>query len=199
MASQIAINAGEASLTIGAAPGNGTLTAASAGGNLALVNGGGLAPGLVINAAVADNVLPSSLTVAGSGTVTLAAVNNSYSGGTTISNATLLVTTGGSTAMSCTNMGGTLSVKLGGAGTSLSMSSLAFGGGSPQLTFDVGGVANPATPLINLAGNLTMNGDVLVNVTNARPGTGVLLQYSGTRSGSGHPRARWQFISATEL
>ncbi len=181
---QVAINAGLASLTIGASPGSGVLTAGTMGGSLTLVNNSGFAPGLVINAVLADNIFPSSLTVAGSGTVTLAAPNNSYSGGTTISNATLAVTTGTTAAMSYSNMGGNLSVELGGAGTSLPMNNLTFGGAA-QLSFDVANAANSAAPLINVFGNLTMNGNVSVNITNASRGSGVLLKYSGTRSGAG--------------
>ena len=181
---QVAINAGLASLTFGAAPGAGVLTAGSMGGNLTLVNSGGIAPGLVINAVLADNVFPSSLTVVGSGTVTLAAPNNSYSGGTTISNATLAITTGTTVAMPFANIDGTLSVKLGVAGTALPISSLTFGG-TPQLVFDAGGVANSANPLINVSGILVMNANVLVNVTNANRGSGVLLKYAGARSGTG--------------
>ena len=182
---QVTVNAGLASLAIGNSPGDGTLTTGSMGGNLALVNNGGFTPGLVINAMLADNVFPSALTVAGSGTVTLAAPYNSYSGGTTISNATLAVTTGTTTAMAYANMSGTLSLKLGSAGTALPMSSLTFGGSASQLAFDVGGVANSATALINISGSLTMNGNIFVNVTNASRGSGVLLKYSGTRIGTG--------------
>ena len=181
---QISINAGLASLTIGASPGDGVLTTGSLGGSLTLVNNSGFAPGLVINAVLADNVFPSSLTVAGSGTVTLAGPNNSYSGGTTISNATLAVTTGTTASMSYSVISGTLRAKLGGAGTPLPMSSLAFGG-TPKLAFDVGAVANSAAPLINVSGNLAMNASVSVNVTNASRGSGVLLKYAGSRSGAG--------------
>jgi len=184
LANQITLNPGVASLTIGASSGSGVLTAGSMGGNLTLINNGGLALGLVINAVLADKVFPSSLTVAGSGAVTLAAPNNSYSGGTTISNATLAVTTGTTVSMAYTNVGGNLSVKLGGAGTALPMSSLIFGS-APQLSFDVCNAANSATPMINVSGNLVMSGNVVVNVTNAPPGSGVLLTYSGTRSGTG--------------
>lgn len=184
-ANRIAINAGLQSLTIGASPGSGVLTAGSIGGNLTLANNGGFAPGLVLNAVLADNVFPSSLTVAGNGRVTLAAPNNPYSGGTTISNGTLAVTTGTTVSMPYTNLAGTLSVKLGAVGTSLPMGSLTLGAGNPQLAFDLGGGANPVVPLINVAGDLTLNGDVAVNVTNAAKGTAVLLQYTGTRSLTG--------------
>jgi autotransporter-associated beta strand protein len=69
---QVTVNAGAQPLSIGASPGSGVLSAASTGGNLTLANNGGLAPGLVVNAVLADNVLPSSLTVLGAGAVTLA-------------------------------------------------------------------------------------------------------------------------------
>jgi autotransporter-associated beta strand protein len=182
---QISINAGLASLTIGASPGAGFITTASQGGNLTLVNSGSQSPGLIINATLTDNIFPSKLTVTGSGIVTLAAPNNTLSGGTTISNATLAITTGTTAAMTYTNINGILSVKLGGAGTALPMNNLTFGGAAPKLTCDTGKATNSAAPLINITGNLSMNGNVSVNVTNASLGTGVLLQYSGTRNGSG--------------
>ena len=184
LVNQVSINVGLAALTIGSSPGSGVLTAGSMGGNLTLVNNAGLAPGLVINAMVAENIFSSSLTVVGSGTVTLAAPNNSFTGGTTISNATFFVTTGTTANMSYSNISGTLSVKLGGAGTALPMSSLTFSG-TPQLAFDAGAAANSAAPLINVSGNLAMSANVSVNVTNASRGSGVLLKYSGTRSGAG--------------
>lgn len=182
---QITVNAGAQALTLGAAPGSGMLTCGSSGGNLVLVNRGGFAPGLVINSVVADNGLPSGLTVIGGGAVTLAAPNNTYSGGTTLSNSTLAVTAGTTVAMPFTNFGGTLLVKLGTAGPSLPMNGLTAGGSNPQLTFDLNGQVNGTAPIISLSGNLALNSDIRVNATNLVPGTCVLLQYSGTRSGSG--------------
>jgi len=41
-----------------------------------------------------------------------------------------------------TNSGGTLNVLQGGAGTTLPMSGLTLAGSSPQLAFDLNGVAN---------------------------------------------------------
>ncbi len=183
--SRIMVNSGAQSLTIGATPGSGALAAAIMGGNLDLVNNGGFAPGLLVNSVLADNIFPSSLMVVGGGTVTLAAPNNSFSGGTTISNSTLVLTTGTTVAMLYTNGGGTLKVLQGGAGTSLPMSGFTLSGSSPQLAFDLKGAGNSFTPLVNVSGNLILNGDVHVSVTNPVSGTSVLLQYSGTRAGLG--------------
>lgn len=183
---QIAVNAGAQSLTIGASPGDGVLTAVTAGGNLTLINDGSSLPGLIINASVQDNTSPSSLTVAGDGMVTLAAPDNTYSGGTTISNGTLVVTTGTMTAMLYTNIGGTLTVDVGAPGTMLPMNGFTFGGSNPQLAFNLNGeTTNSPVPIINITGDLSLSGDVRVSVTNPVSGTTVLLQYTGTRNGSG--------------
>jgi autotransporter-associated beta strand protein len=182
---QITVNAGAQPLFIGATPGSGVLSAGSMGGNLILANNDGLAPGLIINAVVADNVFPSSLTVSGGGTVTLAAPNNTYSGSTTINNGMLVVTTGTTVAMPYTNNGGTLAVNLGATGTTLPMNGFTLGGNSPQLMFNLNGMPAAASPVINVNGNLVLGGNVYVNVTNPAPGTTVLLQYSGSRTGPG--------------
>ena len=184
-ANRITINAGAQPLSIGALPASGVLTAGNMGGSLILANNNGLSPGLIVNAVLADNVFPSSLTVLGSGMVTLGAPNNTYSGGTTISNGNLAITAGSTAAMLYTNKGGVLKVKLGVTGASVPMSGFALGGGKPQLAFDLGSSVNSSMPLINVAGNLGLNSDVYINVTNPAPGTTVLLQYSGSRSGSG--------------
>jgi len=182
---QIVVNAGAQSLTIGSTPGDGSLTAANMGGNLTLTDNGGFAPGLVVNATLANNVLPSSLAIAGNGTITLAAPNNTYNGGTTISNGTLVVTTGTTVSMGYTNNNGTLKVKLGAAGTTLPMDAFALSGNNPQLAFDLGGAANLAEPAMNITGDLLIASNVRVSVTNPVPGTSVLLQYSGARIGAG--------------
>jgi len=79
-----------------------------------------------------------------------------------------------------TNSGGTLNVLQGGAGTTLPMSGLTLAGSSPQLAFDLNGVANLLTPLVSLSGNLVLNGNVRVSAANPVSGTSILLQYSGT-------------------
>jgi autotransporter-associated beta strand protein len=182
---QITINAGSQSFSIGATPGSGVLMAGSMGGNLTLINNSSFSPGLVINASLQDDIFPSSLTILGSGAVTLASPNNTYTGGTTISNGTLVVTTGTTAAMLYTNIGGTLKVNLGAAGTILPMNGFTFGGNNPQLTVNLNGITNSSVPVINISGNLMANGDIYMNVTNPAPGTTVLLQYSGSRLGSG--------------
>ncbi|HXI71632.1 MAG TPA: glycosyl hydrolase family 28-related protein [Verrucomicrobiae bacterium] len=127
------------------------------------------------------------LVKSGTGTLTLSAAN-SYTGGTTVSNGTVALKTTANVAMGYTNTtGGTLSVTAANPTTSLPMTSLTLGSGTPTLAFNLGGFRNFSAPLINAAGNLVMNGNVPVNVQNVvQSGTNVLLQYSGTRSGVGN-------------
>jgi len=66
----IEITAGDAALTIGAAPGDGTLTPATAGGDLLLQNDSTTAA-LTINAAIANHTTASSVTTTGPGAVHL--------------------------------------------------------------------------------------------------------------------------------
>jgi len=181
----IAVYAGAQSLTIGTSPGSGMLEAGTAGGNLILDDDGGFAPGLVINAAIADNTFPSSLTVSGGGTVTLGASNNSYSGGTTINGGTLVVPAGTTVAMPYTNISGTLEAVLGAPGAALPMTGFTLSGNQSQVGFNLMAVTNLSTPVIDISGNLALNGNVYVDITNPVPGTTILLQYSGTRTGSG--------------
>ena len=122
----------------------------------------------------------------GSGTFTLSGANT-YTGGTTVSNGTLAVTTAANAAMVYTNLGGaTLSITAAGPATSLPMTALVFGSSIPVLTFNLGGLRNISVPLIADSGNVAMNGNVTVNVANVvQSGTNILLQYN-TRSGSGN-------------
>jgi len=88
--------------------------------------------------------------------------------------------------MPYTNNGGTLNVKLSSVGSALPVSNLVLGNGNPQICFDLAGLGNTTGSMIN-CGNLTMNGNVIITVSNAPAnGTSVVLTYSGTRSGSGN-------------
>jgi autotransporter-associated beta strand protein len=125
------------------------------------------------------------LTKTGNGLFTLGG-HNIYSGGTTITSGTLALTTTNNAAMAYTNTGGTLSVSAASLNDSLLATALTFGNSNPQLIFNPAGFYGLTASLINDSGNLSMNGNVTVNVTNALPGTNVLLQYAGTRSGTGN-------------
>jgi autotransporter-associated beta strand protein len=119
------------------------------------------------------------------GTLTLAGPNT-YTGGTTVNDGTLVLTTTNNVAMPYDINGGTLSISPANGITSLSMTSLALSASSPQLTFNFNSVRDLAVPIVNDNGPLTINGNVAVNVMNVpQSGTYILLQYTGSRSGSG--------------
>ncbi len=145
-----------------------------------------------------------SLTVGGSGKLTLAG-NNTYTGPTNIGGGTLYLT--GSAAgttiavASGAALGGwgsapaaSVSVNDGGildftpnntAGTSLTLSSLTFNGGATINLSDSGGQYN-SLPAVNV-GALTTASTIKVNVTNLPMGSGTveIAQYSGPIGGSG--------------
>ena len=113
---------------------------------------------------------------------------NTFTGGTEINAGTLATTTTNNVSMAYAVNGGSLKINVTTPGTSLAMSSLACGSGSPQFTFDFGSLGNAIAPVINDSGNLTVNGNVTVNVTNlnlASSGVAVLLRYAGARGGAG--------------
>ena len=87
LTSALAIAAGQSSLTLGVAPGNGTVAPLNAGGNLKLENDSADAV-LTLNAAVANNTSASTISKFGPGTVVLAG-SNTFSGAVTINEGTL--------------------------------------------------------------------------------------------------------------
>ncbi|HEX3855703.1 MAG TPA: autotransporter-associated beta strand repeat-containing protein, partial [Verrucomicrobiae bacterium] len=122
----------------------------------------------------------------GSGTFTLGG-NNTYTGGTTINQGTLTLGPTNNADTAYTVNGGTLNLALTTRNNSLAMTSLTCGSNAPQLSLNLGNLSNIGAPAINVSGNLSLNGNVTVNVTNTPPtGTEVLLQYSGIRSGTGN-------------
>jgi autotransporter-associated beta strand protein len=143
--------------------------------------------------AVAHNITLSGalsgiggLTKTGEGILTLSEAN-SYTGGTTLNVGRLSLTTTNNVSMAYTNNGGNLNLRRASAGSSLPASRFTFGNGSPQLTFDLASLGASLTPPLTNGGNLTMNGNVIVNVSNPPvSGTSVLFSYAGTRSGSGN-------------
>jgi autotransporter-associated beta strand protein len=158
-------------------------SAAGTSATLTIGAGGSVFGGSLQNSGASAKL---GLVKSGSGTLTLSGAN-SYAGGTTVTGGTLALTTTANVAMAYTNSnGGTMNVTAANATSSLLMTSLTLGGGTPVMAFNLGGLRNLTVPLIAVGGNLAMNGDVAVNVMNVvQSGTYVLLQYSGTRSGSG--------------
>ncbi|MEI9866078.1 MAG: glycosyl hydrolase family 28-related protein [Limisphaerales bacterium] len=171
--------------TIGNLTGTGVVDNTAAGTSATLAFGSGSA---TFNGSLRNTGLGSKLSLVKSGTGVLSLSGlNSYTGGTTINAGTVALTTTANVAMAYTNTnGGTLSVTAANSTASLPMTGLTLGSGTPGLSFNLGGFRNFSAPIITISGNLVMNGNVNVNVQNVvQSGTNVLLQYSGTRSGSG--------------
>lgn len=119
----------------------------------------------------------------GGGTLNLTGTNT-YTGGTTINAGTLAMTTMNSL-MAYTNNGAIMNIKLTSVGSTLPASGVVFNGSRPQITFDLAGLGNTTRPVFN-CGNLAMNANVSVNVSNAPiNGTSVLMTY-GARTGAGN-------------
>lgn len=169
---------------------------AASGLNSAVVLNTMVSPAAVVvsNVALAYNINGSggiaglgSLLKQGSGTLTLGG-HNTFTGGTTVSGGTLTMTAGNDAVMGYSVNNGTLKVSVAASGSSLAMSSLTLGNGSPQLSFDFGNVGESSAPAISDSGNVTMNGNVTINVANLNllsTAVAVLLQYAG-RSGTGN-------------
>jgi autotransporter-associated beta strand protein len=159
-------------------------TAAGTSVTLTLGNGSSTFSGSLQNSGTGATL---GLVKSGTGTLTLSGAN-SYTGGTTIGNGTVALLTTANVAMPYTNTtGGILSVTAVNATTSLPMSNLTLGSGTPTLAFNLASLRNISVPIIIVSGNLLLNGNVAVNVANvAQSGTYVLLQYAGSRSGSGN-------------
>ena len=155
----VSIQAGKASVALGAAAGDGVLTAAASGGDLALNNSS--AAGLTVNAVVANNTAASSLTKSGSGAVTLASANT-FSGPTTIGGGALVLAHGGALQNSTLSTGGAV-----------------FDSAVASHAFTLGGIAGSFTAA--LADNAGAPNPVALAVGNNNANTA----YSGTLSGSG--------------
>ncbi len=87
-AASLLINAGKADLTIGVNVNDGTLASPTAGGDLGLLNNSDSA--LTVNAVIADNATPSSLTKDGTGPAVLAGANT-FSGPVNIQQGSLIL------------------------------------------------------------------------------------------------------------
>jgi autotransporter-associated beta strand protein len=128
-----------------------------------------------------------SLIKIGAGALDLGGTNT-YTGSTTVSNGLLSFTTATLANRNYTIASGELEAVLDPAGTALqmTMSNLTFGAGT-RLGFDLAsGAFGDTTSSMVAARTLTMNGNVVVDVTNAPPDTAddVLLSYT-SRQGPG--------------
>jgi sialate O-acetylesterase len=126
----------------------------------------------------------AGLTKTGSGVLMLAGTNR-FTGPVLIDGGTLSILATNNTLRSYINNGSILKVGLIAAGTSLPAGSMVFNGNSPQLTFDVAKTGNATVPVIT-CGDLTMNTNVTIDITNApTSGTSALIAYTGARTGAG--------------
>ena len=158
-------------------------TAPGATATLTLGNGTATFSGSIRNTGSGSRL---ALVKTSGGAATLGGANT-YTGGTSISAGTLALTTTNNLTMPYTNTGGVLSLTAVNSTNSLPMTLFNLGSGSPQLSFNLNGLRNLTSPLITNSGNLILNGNVAVNVTNVvQSGAYVLLRYTGTRSGAGN-------------
>ncbi len=192
------------SIELGSLSGNsGTLR--NSGGGPATVTVGALSTSTTFGAVMADNTSSLGLVKVGTGTLTLTG-NNTFSGGTIVSNGAVLVQ--GSTASAGSgsvtvragalfggsgNANGAVTVDLGGTiraaggigAPPLNVGTLTLGSGSTDnTTSEVDAFLNGK---IVCAGGLTVNGTNVINIIGAVPAVGVydLITYTGAIGGNG--------------
>jgi len=141
--SAVSIDTGKANLTLGVSQGDGIIATPTAGGDLAVMNNGTSA--LTVNAVIADNGAPSSLTKSGNGPLVLAGANT-FSGAVTVNQGSI----------SLANSFAFQNIMLG------SLSGIAFDSSVASHAFTLGGLTNSfalaladnaANPIALSAGN----------------------------------------------
>lgn len=123
----------------------------------------------------------------GSGAATTLTGSNTYTGPTVVTLGTLLVGTASQSPTPYTVMAGAgFGTVVGNPGGTLTINSLSFGSFGCTLNLNLGSFGNPTGTVITDTGNVTVDGDVTVNVSgkNISVGTITLFEY-GSRSGSG--------------
>jgi autotransporter-associated beta strand protein/T5SS/PEP-CTERM-associated repeat protein len=136
-----------------------------------------------------DGDTPGTLTKKGAGTLTLSG-QNFYTGQTLVNAGTLAVTTDtlASGAYSVADNAGFKVIPTY-QGAQMYPASLTLGSASAgaALSFDLGAYGNPPVAPLAIAGNLTLNGPITINVADAAPVLGEfpLLSYGGSKLGSG--------------
>jgi autotransporter-associated beta strand protein len=161
------------------------LTSANVKSGGAIIDDGGFA--ITIAQALLAGAPSGGLTKLGGGTNTLTGTNT-YTGPTIVTAGTLAISTASRGGGVCVvSNGATLEVKVIGAGTSLTNSSLTLGdSGNLTNTFALGTNGSQTVPAIRVPGTLNLDGTVWVNVsaTGLAAGTYPLLSY-GSLTGAG--------------
>ena len=140
-----------------------------------------------ISQVLMDGGLGNGLIKNGTGTLTLSGAN-AYSGATTVNAGTLATTTASFANGAYTVADGAgLGLLVLAANAQLNQASLTLGiTTGATLNLDLGSFGNPTSAPFNVSGNLAVNGNTTVNVTDALPQLGQfpLIKY-GSKSGSG--------------
>jgi autotransporter-associated beta strand protein len=148
--------------------------------------GGSPTTAATLNSATVGAVAGGGIVKNGAGTLTLSGAN-SYTAPSVVNAGKLIIGSDsiGSGSYTVANNAG-FGAKPAFANAQATIANLTLSGPSGSLDFDLDGFGNPATPPLNISGNLSVAGSIAVNITDALPQVGQfpLLKYT-TRSGAG--------------